>query len=425
MRVAVKNMSGVFIHSTTPRKARILLKEKKAVIESKNPFTIRLLFSVSECGLKDSESLNKFNSGLLPEKDITMCENEEINVLAKTLNEFYIFTLQSIRHILNSTDVDKVTWYTKNSAYASGENDPQSFAEILHCSKIMLFKKNHRKMGNFVLIGKQGFDILKKIGYPRFEFEGRRSGTLDSELRVHYIPSMDDNRFIVSVYEPIDFDKDSDYEVYYNLYKKDYNYFHNMDAIVVGEIVDGENPNENTETKSGMDDKHEKVSTNFIKRNSKTHLIYGAYGCGKTSMVMDIVDERIKNDNNTMLLTTSCTKRLFYKNTKSPMIRIVDETCINVTADNNTPELFAKYLVQYYISREGRLYADTIIVDGYTFSTINADYSEEEYFRELTKACKENKINLIYTKGTVSKDGVYSSLPPIFERFSDIITVLK
>lgn len=66
MRVAVKNMSGDFIHSTTPRKARLLLKEKKAVIESNNPFTIRLLFSVSECGLKDSESLNKFNSDLLP-----------------------------------------------------------------------------------------------------------------------------------------------------------------------------------------------------------------------------------------------------------------------------------------------------------------------------------------------------------------------
>ena len=144
MRVAVKNMSGVFIHSTTPRKTRLLLKEKKAVIESKNPFTIRLLFSVGECGLKDSKPLNKLNSCLLPEKDITMCGNEEINVLAKTLNEFYVFTLQSIRHILNSTDVDKVTWYTKNSAYVSGENDPESFADMLHSTGRMLFSKNHR-----------------------------------------------------------------------------------------------------------------------------------------------------------------------------------------------------------------------------------------------------------------------------------------
>ncbi len=269
MRVAVKNMSGVFIHSTTPRKARLLLKEKKAVIESNNPFTIRLLFSVSECGLKDSKPLNKLNSGLLPEKDLTMCENEETKVLN------------------NNTELTERNFNRQYGAYGCGK-------------------------------------ILRNINVA-----------------------------------------------------------------------------------------------------ARTHLIYGAYGCGKTSMVMDIINERIENDNNTMLLTTSCIKRLFYKNTKSPMIRIVDESCINVTADNNTPELFAKYLVQYYISREGRLYADTIIVDDYPFSTINADYSEEEYFRELTKACKENKINLIYTKGTSSKDGVYSSLPPIFERFSDIITVLK
>ena len=84
MRVAVKNMSGVFIHSTTPRKARLLLKEKKAVIESNDPFTIRLLFSASECGMKDFNSSNKNTSGLLlPEKDNTMCGNEETNVLVK------------------------------------------------------------------------------------------------------------------------------------------------------------------------------------------------------------------------------------------------------------------------------------------------------------------------------------------------------
>lgn len=42
-----------------------------------------------------------------------MYENNEIKSLIKKLNEFYVFTLQSVRHILNSTDVDKITWYTK------------------------------------------------------------------------------------------------------------------------------------------------------------------------------------------------------------------------------------------------------------------------------------------------------------------------
>ena len=54
MRVPVKDISGIYIHPTTPRKARLIFRDKKAVVDSNNPFTIRLLFSASECGLKDS-----------------------------------------------------------------------------------------------------------------------------------------------------------------------------------------------------------------------------------------------------------------------------------------------------------------------------------------------------------------------------------
>ena len=54
---------------------------------------------------------------------------------------------------------------------------------------------------------------------------------------------MEENRFIVSVYEPIDFDDNKDYEIYYNLSKSDKNYFKNMDAMIVGEIVDCESQN--------------------------------------------------------------------------------------------------------------------------------------------------------------------------------------
>ena len=59
--------------------------------------------------------------------------------------------------------------------------------------------------------------------------------------------------------------------------------------------------------------------------------------------------------------------------------------------------------------------------------SINSDYSEDEYFRELSKCCKENKFNLLYTKGIDKNenDSSYHKIPTIFERFSDIITVLK
>ena len=54
---------------------------------------------------------------------------------------------------------------------------------------------------------------------------------------------MEENRFIISVYELIDFDDDEDYEIYYNRSKSDKIYFQDMDAMIVGEIVDCESSN--------------------------------------------------------------------------------------------------------------------------------------------------------------------------------------
>lgn len=78
MRVIVKNSDGVFLHSITPKKARLLLKEKKAVIESKEPFTIRLLFSTSECGLKDSFLQQNKSDNNKSEKEKIMCDELHI-----------------------------------------------------------------------------------------------------------------------------------------------------------------------------------------------------------------------------------------------------------------------------------------------------------------------------------------------------------
>ena len=167
-------------------------------------------------------------------------ENEEITRLIQKLNEFYVFTLQSVRHILNSTSVDKVTYCIKNNT--SEKSNAESFIDVLRSSCNKLFSKNHRTFGNFVLTGKQGFNILKSYKSPSLVFD-ERFGIIDSLIKVHYIPSMEENRFIISAYEPIDFADDKDYEIYYNFSKSDKNYFQNMDAMIVGEIVDCESPN--------------------------------------------------------------------------------------------------------------------------------------------------------------------------------------
>lgn len=409
MRVAVKNMSGDFIHSTTPRKARLLLKEKKAVIESQDPFTIRLLFSESECGLKDSESLNKLNSGLLSEKDITMCGNEEVKVLVNNFNEYHTFTLQSIRHILNSTDVDRVTWYM-----SLGKTDPDSFANTLYSAGLTLFRKNHRVMGNFVLTGKQGFDILRKMGHPRFDFEGRY-GTIDSSMKVHYIPSMDDNSFIISVYENLNFKDNDDYKVYYKMYK-------NMDAMVVGEIVDDETSNENLESKSGINDKCKTVSTNTIKHDSKTHLIFGAYGCGKTTLLAKLVRDRLNNGEQVA--------RVLYNKNKDVHSKLfhAENGAFCTLVEFRGKGAYSPVEASNYLMKACEFPASitAIVLDDMNKFLIHSDYDHQEYFREFSRVCRENNIDFICTLGVDSdKNEVYHKLPEIYARFSDTITVLK
>ena len=90
--------------------------------------------------------------------------------------------------------------------------------------------------GNEVLI------YLKAIKVPDLSLM-KRFGVIDSLIKVHCIPSMEENRFIISVYELIDFDDDEDYEIYYNRSKSDKIYFKNMDAMIVGDIVDCESSN--------------------------------------------------------------------------------------------------------------------------------------------------------------------------------------
>lgn len=257
MRVAVKNMSGVFIHPTTPRKARLLLRDKKAVVESNNPFTIRLLFSVSECGLKDSKPLNKLNSGLLSEKDNTMCENE---------------------------------------------------------------------------------------------------------------------------------------------------------------------------VKSKMNDKHETVSTNSIKWGSKTHLIYGRYGCGKTTMFNHLIQEKLNRDEDVFVFGTETYGRLYFNDKSNNKLHFYSPKDVSSFSSKVDPEDLAEYIVNFYYSVVGKDNTRTIAIDGFEQFELNPDYTTSEYFRELAKECRTNNINFLYVlcSNTQDKDEtVYYKLPEIYERFSDIITVLK
>ena len=62
-------------------------------------------------------------------------ENEEITRLIKQLNEFYVFTLQSVRHILNSTSVDKVTHCIKNNTLE--KSNSEFFMDMLYSKQTL------------------------------------------------------------------------------------------------------------------------------------------------------------------------------------------------------------------------------------------------------------------------------------------------
>ena len=97
--------------------------------------------------------------------------------------------------------------------------------------------------------------------------------------------------------------------------------------------------------------------------------------------------------------------------------------------NEKNPTNIAKAIIDCFIANVCRFNIDTIAVDGMdiVFNSINSDYSEDEYFIELSKCCKENKFNLLYTKciDKNENESSYHKIPTVFERFSDIITVLK
>lgn len=413
MRVAVKNKSGVYIHSTTPRKARLLLKEKKAVIESSNPFTIRLLFSVSECGLKDS-FLQQNKSDLVSEKDKTMCgdrkEKEELD------NAYGNYIQPSLNVIMANPKNKRIKWCSKDSNSSNGENSSESFVQTLYDACTMLYQQTDgRYFGNFVHIGKRGLELLQRLDPKRFWQMDNWIG-IDGAIKVHYITTMPKNNFIVSINN---------------------NYFKDRDKFIVGSIVD-EDCSEKSESEEAIKQQNKSDNNKSEKENTmsdklhipKTHLIFGYYGCGKTTYIRQLINEKIKNCLGVCVLTNAYSAKMYFnKEDKNLHIFTIADVLTFLSDNEKNPTNIAKAIVNCFIANVGRFNIDTIAVDEMDiFATlINSDYSEDEYFRELSKCCKENKFNLLYTKGIdkIENDSSYHKIPIIFERFSDIITVLK
>lgn len=412
MRVIVKDMNDDFVHSITPRKARILLKEKKAAIESNNPFTIRLLFSESECGLKNSELLNEFNKDFYKhEKDNIMCNDiKETDELHHAYGEYI---QPSLNIIMANPKNKRIKWCSK----VGNENSAELFIQTLYDACTMLYQQTDgRYFGNFVHIGKTGFDILQKLDPKRFWKIDNWLG-IDGAIKIHYITTMPENNFIVSINNK---------------------YFNDRDKFIVGSIVDEDcsdkNESEETVKQQNLSDnnKYEEESMaceyKSYKYSSKTHLIFGAAGCGKTTMFQQLIQEKLNRDEDVLVFGTPVYGRIYFNDKSNNKLHFYSPKDVSSFSNKVDPKDLAGYIINFYYSVAGKDSTRTIAIDGLDQFELNLDYTITEYFREIAKACKVNGISFLYVlrPSTLDKnETVYYKLPEIYERFSDIITVLK
>ena len=162
----------------------------------------------------------------------------------------------------------------------------------------------------------------------------------------------------------------------------------------------------------------------------KTHLIFGYYGCGKTTYIRQLIKDKLQNNLGVCVLTNVYyAKTYFNKENENLHTFVIADVLPFLSYNEKNPTNIAKAIVNCFVANIGRFNIDTVAIDEMdtVFHSINSDYSEDEYFRELSKCCKENKFNLLYTKGIDKTENAssYNKIPTIFERFSDIITVLK
>lgn len=378
MRVAVKNMSGEYLYYTTPRKVRLLLRDKKAVVESNNPFTIRLLFSESECGLKDFKPKNKDNAiPALSNLNTSIKLERGINMEENTINN------------KNSDCEPLLNHKSKYSEYnAIRKNHFECFIKELDIDfRILCTEFSHKdnKIIISVYLCEKASKIISKLENKFYTI-----------CLLIYYPDGED--FCKTVYKA-KFDHEEKYE------HLSYEGSDNLKIkLIFTDVSEYTNP-------------------------SKIHLIYGCDHVDERYFLDSLVDHIINNKKDAFLLTrgrvsdNECSIHLVHINDTKYLSG--DNLC---KMDNMLfkPIDFIKYIIGEVRVKYKCIDIDTIIVEHFRFSEINKEYSDEEFFKELVNVCKERNINLIYVFDFPCIDGlVMNSIPQVYEEFSNIVTMFK
>lgn len=101
------------------------------------------------------------------------------------------------------------TWKSTPSVYYSKREYDEAFISELFACTTQIQQKTLRVRGNWVVVGKQGIDILNSVGLPRFQPSTVDSpngpylaGKLDGRLDVFYSPYVDTDQYLVGYKGP-------------------------------------------------------------------------------------------------------------------------------------------------------------------------------------------------------------------------------
>ena len=142
---------------------------------------------------------------------------------------------------------------------------------------------------------------------------------------------------------------------------------------------------------------------------------------------MRIIQERIRRDEDVFVFETGIYGRLYFNDKSNNKLRFYSPKDVSGFSNKVDPESLSKHIVNFCHSLVDKNNTRTIAIAGFEKFKLNPDYAMSEYCRELAKECRVHNINFLYVlrSKTDDKKETYRKLPEIYERLSDIITVLK
>lgn len=96
------------------------------------------------------------------------------------------------------------SWDINKSDYISQKEHRETFISEISAASNSIFQETRRAVGNYMITGKKGADVLESLGAPRYSANGATNisgphfaGTLDNKWKVYKNPFYGQNQYLV------------------------------------------------------------------------------------------------------------------------------------------------------------------------------------------------------------------------------------